>query len=352
MNNPIVILLVLAFLAALARYFPAPRWLRAHFPRLSLFIGAVLDAISTPSHVMGIGSGNFPSVYHKILGAIWKDESSSTEPVWKQYLQEKSTEKKFFDDVELVEPGLWGETDEGSDLDLDEYAEGITKRYEAKKFSKRLIIPEELKEDSQYPEIYDAVRMLRNTCDQTQDYDAVGILNDAFTGATDAGLSGDAVAICSTAHVIRGGGTVSNSISPTVSPSNAMIQAMLIMAEKMPGTNGRVRSIKLLKVVCPTNQKWRLKEVLKSEGKDDTSNRTINVLKGELSSDPVSVPHMSSTTNCIGITNVTRGGMFIWRRKPRFRAGNMLENETEQHTGSARWTKGMSNWRYFIGDNC
>jgi hypothetical protein len=350
--NTFVCIVILAILAALAAAFPGPRVLTRLFPRLSRFIRAVLDAISTPTFVMGIGSGNFPSVYHKILGAVWRDEAQNSEPVWKQYLQEKSTEKKFFDDVELVEPGLWGETDEGADLDLDEYSEGISKRYEAKKFSKRLIIPEELKEDSQYPEIYDAVRMLRNTCEQTQDYDAVGILNDAFTGATESGVSGDAVAICSTSHVIRGGATVPNAFANTVSPSNAMVQAMLVMAEKMPGTNGRVRSVKLVKVVGPTNQKWRMKEVLKSEGKDDTANRTINALKGELSSDPVSVPFMSSTTNMFGITNVTRGAMFIWRRKPRFRAGNMQENETEQHTGSARWTKGVSNWRYFIGDAC
>ena len=251
--------------------------------------------------------------------------------------------------MELVEPDLWRETDEGADMDLDEYAQGITKRYEAKKFTKRLIIPEELKEDSQYPEIYDAIRMLQNTCDLTQDYDAVGLLNDAFVGATDSGLTGDGIAVCSASHVIRGGSTVSNILSPSVSPSNAAIQSMLVTAEKMPGTNGRVRSIRLLKIVCPTNQKWRFREILRSELKDDTANHAINVTKGELSGDPQSVPFMSSTTNYFGVTDVPRGGMFIWRRKPRFKAGNMQENETEQHTGSARWTKGVSNWRYFIG---
>jgi hypothetical protein len=294
-------------------------------------------------------TGNFPSVYHKILGEIWMDESAKGEPVWKQYLEEKSTTKKYFDDVELVEPGLWSETDEGADLDLDDYSEGIKKRYEAKKFSKRLIIPDELKEDSQYPEIYDAVRMLQNTCTSTQDYDAVGVLNDAFTGSFDYGLSGDQVAVCSASHVIRGGATVSNVLSTPLSPSNPAIQAMLIAAEKMPGTNGFIRSIKLNKIVGPTNHRWRFKEILKSELKDDTSNNAINAIKGELSADYVSVPYMSSTTNWFGKTNVKRGAMWFWRRKPRFKAGEEIRNETEIHTGSARWTKGVSNWRTFIG---
>lgn len=341
----ILALVALSFFAAL--FGPYPRIaaiLRRRFPRFY----ALIVAISTPSYALGIGSGNFPSVYHKILGAVWRDEEAKSEPVWKRYLQEKSTEKKYFDDIELVEPDLWGETDEGADMDLDEYSQGISKRYEAKKFTKRLIIPEELKEDSQYPEIYDAVRMLQNTCRLTQDYDAVGLLNDAFTGATDSGTAGDLVAVCSASHLIRGGGTVSNILTP-ISPSNTAVQNLLITAEKMPGTNGRVRSIRLKKIVCTTNSKWRFREILRSEGKDDTANRSINAVKGELDGDPQSVPFMASLTNYFGVTDVPRGAMFIWRRKPRFKAGNMQENETEQHTGSARWTKGVSNWRYFIG---
>ena len=294
-------------------------------------------------------STNFPSVYHKILGDVWTDEEAKSEPVWKMYLEEKSTTKKYFDDVELVEPGLWSETDEGADLDLDEYGEGFKKRYEPRKFSKRLIIPEELKEDSQYPEIYDAVRMLQNTCVVSQDYDAVNILNDAFTGSLAAGSSGDGVAVCSASHVIRGGATVSNILSPALSPSNAAVQAMLIAAEKMPGTNGYIRSIRLKSIVCATNQKWRFMEILKSEMKDDTANNTINSIKGELSSKPVAVPFMSSTTNWFGKTDVPRGAMWFWKRKPRFKAGAEIRNETEVHTGSARWDKGVSNWRVFIG---
>jgi hypothetical protein len=354
MNTLFALIIVSLFAGWLAAFIRGPlarrglRWMRRNIPRVYAFV----IAITEPSFVLAsVYSGNFPSVFHKILGAVWTDEAEKSEPVWKQYLQEKSTIKKFFDDIELVEPDLWNETDEGADLDLDDYSQGITKRYEAKKFSKRLIIPEELEEDSQYDEITDAVRMLQNTCELTQDYDAVGLLNDAFNGTTDSGLAGDGVAVCSGSHLIRGGATVSNVISPTLSPSNVAIQAMLISAETMPGTNGRIRPIKLEKVVGSANLKWRFKEILKSEQKDDTANHTINSIKGSLSSEPVSVPFMSSTTNYFGITNVKRGAMFIWRRKPRFRNSNVETSETKQYTGSARWTKGVSNWRYFIGVN-
>ncbi len=291
-------------------------------------------------------SGNFGSVFHKILGAVWMDQTAKTEPVWKQYLDEKSTVKKYFDDVELVDPGLWSETDEGADIDLDDYSQGIITRYEPKKLAKRLIIPEELEEDSQYPEIYDATRMLAKTCQLTQDYDAVSVLNDAFAGAVK--TAGDSVAYCASTHVIRGGGTVSNILSPALSISNTAVQAMLIVAEKMPGTNGFISPIKIKKLVGPTNLKWRAREILKSEQKDDTANNAINALKGDVS-EYVSVPFMSSSTNFFAKTDVERGGMFIWRRKPRFRQSNVETSEVKQFTGSARWDKGVSNWRGFIG---
>jgi hypothetical protein len=293
-------------------------------------------------------SGNFGSVFHKILGAIWQDESEKNEPIWKQYLEEKTTIKKYFDDVELVSPGLWSETDEGADIDLDDYSQGVIVRYEPKKLAKRLIIPEELEEDSQYPEIYDATRLLTQTCYQTQDYDAVQVLNDAFAGAIK--TTGDAIAYCSASHVIRGGGTVSNVLSPALSISNTAVQAMLIVAEKMPGTNGFITPVKGTKLVGPTNLKWRAREILKSELKDDTANHAINALKGDMS-EFVGVPYMSSTTNWFMKTNVMRGAMWFWRRKPRFRQSNVETSETKQFTGSARWDKGVTNFRTFVGSN-
>ena len=287
-------------------------------------------------------SNNFGSVFHKILGAVWTDEMAKTTPKWPEYLDEKTTEKKYFDDIEITDPGLWNETEEAAAIDLDDYGEGIKTRYEPKKFAKRLIIPEELMEDAQYDQAYDATRMMARTCQLTQDYDAVGVINSMFDATV---TGGDLQPLGSAVHPIRGGATVSNILSPALSPSNTAVQQLLIVAEKMPGTNGFVHGVKLMKIICPTNQRFRFKEILKSETKDDTANRSINALVGELNNTPVAVPFMSSTTNYWGKTNAMRGLMFFWRRKPRYRNMGDINNETKVYTGSARWAKGWSNWR-------
>ena len=79
-------------------------------------------------------------------------------------------------------------------------------------------------------EIYDATRMLSSTEKTSEDYDAVQVLNDAFAGATL--LAGDQVAYCSASNLIRGGATVSNILSPALSPSNTAIQARLAVRQE------------------------------------------------------------------------------------------------------------------------
>lgn len=292
-----------------------------------------------------VHGGNIPNLFHKTLGAVWSAELDKMEPKWKGYLEEKSTDKRYFDDVEMVDPGLWTETDEGNVIDLDDYSEGITVRYRPIKFAKRLVIPEEIEEDAVYEEAYDAVKMLARTCVQTQDYYAVGILDDANNSNV---VGGDGVSLGSASHVVKGGGTVSNILSPALTPSNTAVQTMLIACEKMVGSNGYIVGITLRNLFGPTNQKFRFKEILKSEKRDDTANNAINALKGELSDTYYSVPHMASTSNWFGRTNAMRGAMFVWRRKPRFRKSGENRSETTEHTGSARFLVNWTNWRTYM----
>jgi len=293
-------------------------------------------------------SNNWANVWHKILGAIWDNQGVEDEPLHHMYLDQITTDKKYFDDVEFVGTDLWHRTGEGEDLDLGTYGQGIVTRYEPIKFSKRLVIPEELEEDSQYDIVYDATRVLRQAETLTEDYDAVGLLNDAASTANGR-VGGDGKAMCDASHPIRGGATVSNILPYALAPSNTAMGVMLVMIEKMPSPEGYVtRSLKATKVVGPTEYKWRMREIWKSEKKDDTANNAVNALKGELSEDYVGVPFMASKTNWFVKTNAKRGAQFVMRRPPRLRNTSSNVNETKVATGSARWVVGWSNFRGYV----
>lgn len=291
-----------------------------------------------------VSEGAIPNLFQRTLGAVWSSVMDNMEPSWKGYLEESSTDKRWFDDVGIVDPGLWTEAEEGGEIDLDEYGEEYSVRYRPIKFAKRLVVPEEIEDDAVYEEAYGAVKMMARTGIQTQNYYAVGILdNAANTGVT----GGDGVCLANSAHPLKGGSTVSNILSPALTPSNTAVQLMLIACEKMVGSNGYVSGIKLSKLFGPSNWKFRFKEILKSEKRDNTSNNAINALKGELSSDYASVPEMSSTSNWFGKTNTERGAMFVWRRKPRFKKTGEIKVESTVHVGSFRCVVSYSNWRTY-----
>lgn len=293
-----------------------------------------------------VSEGGLTNLFSATLGAIWTSVLKDTEPSWKGYLDEKSTEKRYYDEVEFVDPELWSETEEGAEIDIGEFSEGIVTRYRPVKFAKRLVIPEEIEEDCVHEEAYAAVRMLTRTCIQTQDYYAVGILDDAANTGV---VGGDGVCLGSASHVIKGGSTVSNILSPALTPSNTAIQLMLIACEKMKGGNGYIAGMKVKKFFGPTDWKFRFTEVLKSELRDDTANNATNALKGSAPMEYASVPQMASTTNWAAKTNVDSGACFVWRRRPRFKKEGAIHVEATTHVGSARWCVSWSNWRtYFM----
>lgn len=297
------------------------------------------------SSLPSISEGQAPNMFHKTLGAIWSALQESNEPAWKDYLDERSTTKRFEDDVELVDPGLWTEHDDGNDIELDEYGEGIVVRYRPISFKKRLAVPIEIEDDAVYDEITAVMPMLQRTWVQTQNVYAVSIIDDCANSAV---TGGDGVVLASASHPLAGGSTVSNILSPALLPCNRAIQLMIVAAEKMRGSNGHITGNKVVKACGPSNHKHRLKEVLKSEKRDDTANNAINALKGELSSDPASIPHMASSTNWFVKTNAPRGAAWVWRHKVSFKSTGEIKNDCKITVGRARATVNYSNFRTYI----
>lgn len=290
------------------------------------------------------------SFYTGVIEEVWGDELSKRKPIYTQYCTEVNTKKKFIEYAEVAGPQLWGQTAEMQDLVLADYGEGVKTRIEPTKFSMRLILPEELKMFGQYSEMYDAARMVADTYKLTVDYDATSLLNDMFSGAN-GHVTGDQVAYASASHPIRGGSLVSNLMAP-VSPSHQAISTMLVMVDRLAGSNGLINGqYRLSKVVGPSAYRLRMKQILKSGQQDDTANNAINALKGELSSDYVAVPMMSSTSNWFGKTDVKNGTVMVQNKGPTFRQEPNTTNESISYLGSAMWLFAVVNFRDWIGVN-
>jgi hypothetical protein len=286
---------------------------------------------------------------------LWGFTQTQVKTKWPEFMDEKEKKSKMFDDVGMVPPDIWSQTDEGRDLPIDDFGQGYVTHYEQEKFAKMLVITEEMEEWGKYPEIYDGSRMLSYTEKLTEDYYAVQFLNDAATTANGR-VGGDGKAMLAIDHPLRGNGTAENVFSatataPPLSPSNTAIGVTLVKIERTVSENGRIDStLKGMKCVGPSAYRFRFKEILKSSQKDDTSNNTINALSGELEASYVAVPLMTSQLNWFMKTNVKKGSLsWFWGRKPRMRKVSHEENETTKFLGSAYWTGGHTDWRTYFG---
>ena len=98
---------------------------------------------------------------------------------------------------------------EGNAVNFDDANEAFTARYNNETIALAFSITEEAIEDNLYDRLGSRyTRALARSMAHTKQVKAASILNNAFTGGASAG--GDGVALCSTAHPLTNGGTLSN----------------------------------------------------------------------------------------------------------------------------------------------
>lgn len=275
----------------------------------------------------------FTDVWHNILGAVWSG-GGSVEQHWSKFLEEGTMNRRYEEDVERVNPGLWNQySGGGSEVDLDSISQGFVVRYQAVPFAKRLLIPEYAKDDAQYDEVFDAVRMLRETAVQTQNYYAVGLLDDA----TDTNVTvGDGVSWANTAHVVRGGGTYQNVLSTDLTPSANAVNSVLVGSDKLVASNGYNAGLTCKDWFGASDVYRRLRQAVQSTDDPETANRAVSGLGGWAPTKVHRIPILASTTQWGGRTNAKRGARFVWRQRPRFRNTGQIENLSEVHVGDFR----------------
>lgn len=299
---------------------------------------------------MTVFTGTLWNTLKDTLDLIIKDDTDGVESKaqFPDYFNVSKMSDNYEDDLELAGPGLASDKPEGTEIALGQIREGTLTRYLARTYAQKLIISEELMEDSKYPESIKAAAMLKRSMWKTADVDAALVLvraeNTAYPG-------GDGLCLANSAHTIPGGGTFSNTMATPMSPSRAAVIVARANAAQLPGLDGIREGYMLEKVVFPVAQQSVWEGIVKSEYVPESNYNEINVVKN-MNLKLVPVLHWTNTdTNYAFITDAQDGLRWKWRRKPR--SGTWVENnhEVAMHKVSARWARGWSNPRglYFVG---
>ena len=289
------------------------------------------------------------SNFKEVLDNIVDDDTDGIEANldMKKYFDVGSMKDAYVDDLEMGGPGLVSEKVEGSELTMGALREGVTTRYLARTYGMKMLISEEAKEDSKYPEVLKLAARLKLSLYLTVEYDAASV---PARGWNSAYVGGDGVSLFSSAHALPNGGTFSNDMATPMTPSVQAIVVARAITLKYPGHNGLIMGNDIKKVCFPTEQWGSWKGILGSEKDPTAGNFTqINVIK-DMSIEQVPIRRWTNTTsNFFFITDADNGLKWKWRRKPSSKTWVDNDQEVEKYGISARWARLWSDPRCVLG---
>jgi len=239
--------------------------------------------------------------------------------------------------------GLFAEKSEGDTVDYDKVLQGFSKRFTHIAYSKGAQISQEAAEDDIDGAISDMMPPLSRSCRTSIEVTAWNVINNGF-GTT---LTPDGLSLFNNSHLLVGGGTYDNLVSGDLSIAN--LEVAVNMFDDMIDDRGLPIELSPTKIVFPTNLRWLVYEILKSDLRSDTANNAINTFN-QISLTPVMSKYLTGDDDWFLCCEPSQHRVILWwRREPSsdhtidFDTGNM---KTKM---DYRMVAGAGDWRGWVG---
>lgn len=184
-----------------------------------------------------------------------------------ELFKQLQTERDIWQSTEIHDLGLFKEIPEGTEYSFERGKQGASKTLKPVKYGLGFSISEEAVEDGKFDMIADHVRRLARSGRESQEIQAMNILNNGFTTETTA----DGVSLFNTAHPLPSGGTYRNRLSSDADLSVTSLETMLTDFEtQFVGDSGIIYRIEPRKIVVAPANKRLAKELIGSDLKAQT----------------------------------------------------------------------------------
>jgi len=245
--------------------------------------------------------------------------------------------------LEMTGLGLFGEKSEGDTVSYDKILEGFHKKFTHKTYAKAMNISMEAADDDIDGAIKDVMPPLGMSARSSISVFAWNIINNGFGTTT----TGDGVALFGN-HTLRGGGNYSN-LMGTSDLSVSTLETALNKFDDMVDERGLPVEISASKIVFPTNLRWIVHEILKSELRSDTANNATNAFS-QVNLSPVMSKYLSGDDDWFLCAQPRgRGLILYWRKEP------YSDHTIDFDTGNLktkmvfRVSAGAATWREWVG---
>lgn len=254
----------------------------------------------------------------------------SSEAIWKQLAEMKSSNRAYEESAYFAGLGLPAVKAEGTAVTYDDFVQGPTKRWTPVTYGLAIKITEEQIEDCLYEEVPTEMAQMSKELGLTFAELKEILVHDVINNGTSTTYhtAGDGLAIFSASHTALRGGTWSNLLSTGADLSATSLQTCIDNFTTTKDDTGKYQIIKPRKLLVHPNNAWKAYELLESGYDPESANNAINSIK-KWGLQPLVSPYLTDTDAFTLIadapTNVS-GIIAIERRK--FKAAQDGDFET------------------------
>jgi hypothetical protein len=254
----------------------------------------------------------------------------------------ESSERSFEEELKLTGFGAAPVKDEGSQISYDVGQEAWKARYNHETIAMGFSITEEAIEDNLYDSLSSRyTKALARGMAYTQQVKAMVPLNGGFGTY----LTGDGVSLFNTAHLLTGGGTLSNRPTTGVDLNETSLEAAVIAIAAWTDERGLLLAARPRKLVIPPAYQFVATRILQSDLRVGTADNDVNAIK-KMGAIPggYTINHYLTDTNAWFLLTDIPNGLKMFNRVPLKTA-----MDTDFSTGNSRF-KARARYSFGVSD--
>ena len=226
--------------------------------------------------------GSAPQLYDNIDKEVFTllfDAQKELPNFWRQVINVKKSDRKFERTLSMVGVGDIPEKGEGAPFTTQVIREGWSKDFTHTEFGAMFEVTKTALEDDQYDQLSQNARWFMFAARVVEEKRGAILYNNGFSGGGE--LSPDGVAIFSSAHVLKGGGTARNILASPADLAATSLETALIDVQ----TQTKVEAGQLvapamsLTLHVPPALEFAAERILKSTLIPASPNNDVNALK-------------------------------------------------------------------------
>jgi len=247
-----------------------------------------------------------------VLEELFRSELEQHPSARERIFRMVSHDRDIWQYSEIHDMPLFSEVAEGTEHSFKRPKQGANKTLSMVKFGLGFSISEEAVEDGKFDMIADMVRKLARSGRESQEIQAMSVINNGFSSETTA----DGAPLFDLAHPLPSGGTFRNELASPADLSESALQTALADFEtQFVGDSGIIYNVKpRILLVHPSNKRFAM-ELIGSELKPDSEDNNMNSIKAD-GLVVVSSPHITDSDSWYLLAAPEETGLRVVVRKP------------------------------------